>query len=217
MRKPPGLECRQRHSMDWNPDDRDRFLRHLDDARRKVQFVYAIALIGALALLLAFVGVALWKSRGIPKDPLGLLLGGIVLLMAVGWIVGQLRGVYLDLPPPPGKIVPGDFGRNEGLQIESRSEPGRHEFKLSIGSPPADPGEGHNLSFTLPLGEGSLPASDLPDETALNMAEALIAEGFDLERACRYVNPKYGTWSPLQRRAYALYLQAKLAERKKQS
>ena len=45
--------------MDWNPDERDRFLRHLDDAKRRIQVVYAIALIGALALLLAFVSVAL--------------------------------------------------------------------------------------------------------------------------------------------------------------
>lgn len=199
--------------MDWNPDDRDRFLRQLDKTRRKVQIVYAIALLAGLALLLAFVSVALWKSRGTPKDPLGMLLGGIVLLMALGWIVGQLRGVYLDLPAP-GKMVPGDFGQNEGFRMESSSQPGRHEFKLSIGSPPVEPAEGHKLSFTVPLGEGSLPASELPDETALNMADALIGEGFDLERACRYVNPKYGAWGPLERRAYALSLQAKLAERK---
>lgn len=202
--------------MDWNPEERDRFLRQLDEAKRRVQIVYAIALMGALALLVAFVSVALWKSRGTPKDPLGMLLGGIALLMAVGWIVGQLRGVYLDLPAP-GKIVPGDFGQSEGLKMESSSQPGRHEFKLSIGSPPSEPTEGHGLSFTVPLGEGSLPASELPDEVALNMAEALIGEGFDLERACRYVNPKYSALGPLEKRAYALYLQGKLAERKRQA
>jgi hypothetical protein len=206
--------------MDWNPDDRNRFLRQLDDARRKLQVVYAIVLIAALALLLAFVGFALWKSRGTPKDPLGLLLGGIVLLMVVGWIVGQLRAVYLDLPPPPGKIVPGDFGPNQGLQIESHSEPGRKEFKLSVGSPPAEPGHQESFSVTIPLGQSSiaaaeLPAAQLPDDAALNTAEALLQEGFDLERACRYVNPNYGTWDPPRQRAYALYLQTKLDERKK--
>ena len=28
--------------MDWNPDDRDRFLRQLDEAKRKVQIIYAV-------------------------------------------------------------------------------------------------------------------------------------------------------------------------------
>ena len=202
--------------MDWNPDDRDRFLRQLDNARRKVQIVYAIALIGGLALLLAFIGVALWRSRGTPKDPLGLLLGGIVLVMIVGWIVGQLRGVYLDLPPPPDKLVPGDFRHTEGLQIESHSEVGRKEFKFSLGSPPVEPGQSESVSFTIPLGEGSIRAAELPDEAALHTAEALLGEGFDLERACRYVNPHYSTWNPQQRSAYALYLQTKLTERKQQ-
>ena len=201
--------------MDWNPDERDRFPRNLDDAKRRIQILYAIALIGGLALLLAFVAVALWKSRDTPKDPLGMLLGGIALLMAVGWIVGQLRSIYLDLPAP-GKLVPGDFGQNQGFKIESSSEPGRKELKLSFGSPPVETAQSESVSFSIPLAEGSLAAAELPDETALHMAEALLNEGFDLERACRYVNPKYGAWNPLQRRAYALYLQAKLAERKQQ-
>ncbi len=203
--------------MDWNPEDRKRFLRQLDDARRRVQIVYAIALIGGLALLLGFVGVALWKTRGAPKDPLGMLLGGIVVLMAVGWIVGQLRGVYVDLPPPPGRIVPTEAGPSDKLQFESRSEPGRQEFRLSFGTPPPESAGAQNFSFTVPVGQGSLPADSLPDEAALNSAEALMSEGFDLERACRYVNPKYGSLNPLEKRAYALYVQAKLAERKQKS
>ncbi|MGH9509648.1 MAG: hypothetical protein ACRD2M_06915 [Terriglobales bacterium] len=203
--------------MDWNPDDRDRFLRQLDDAKRKVQAVYAVVLIGTTILLLTFLGYAFWKWRGQPLDPLALFLGGIFLLGFLVWVFGQLRAIYLDMPPPPGKLVPGDFGkseRGEGLKVETHSEPGRHEFKLSFGSQPAESAETHSASFTIPLAGGSIAATELPDEAALSMAEALMNEGFDLDRACRYVNPQYGTWNPLQRRAYALYLQGKLDERK---
>ncbi|MGH9651074.1 MAG: hypothetical protein ACRD3I_11465 [Terriglobales bacterium] len=203
--------------MAWNPDDRDRFLRQLDDAERKVQMVYAVVLIGTTILLLNFLGYAFWKWRGQPLDPLGLFLGGIFLLGFLAWVFGQLRAIYLDMPPPPGKLVPGEFGQtgpSEGLKIESHSEPGRHEFKLSFGSQPAEPGQKHSASLTIPLGGGSIAATELPDEAELNTAEALMNEGFDIERACRYVNPQYGTWNPLQRRAYALFLQTKLDERK---
>jgi hypothetical protein len=204
--------------VDWDPKDRDRFLRNLDEARRKVQIVYAVVLIGSTVLLLGFLGYAFWKWRGQPLDPLSLFLGGLFLLGFLIWVFGQLRGIYLDMPPPPGKLVPGDFNQTpgEGLHVETSSEPGRHEFKLSFGSAPAD-AETHSASFTIPLGGASLAVTELPDETALTMAEALINEGFNLDRACRYVNPQYGTWNALQQRAYALYLQDKLAERKRKS
>ncbi|MCI0355882.1 MAG: hypothetical protein L0099_12705 [Acidobacteria bacterium] len=200
--------------MEWNPGGRHRFLRQLDDARRRVQLVYAVVLIGTTVLLLSFLGYAFWKWRGHPLSPLGLFLGGVFL----AWVLGQLRAIYLDMPPPPGKLMPGDFGPtepSEGLKVESHSQPGRHEFKLSFGSPPAGPGQAHSASFTIPLGGGSTAATELPDEAALNSAEALMNEGFDLERACRYVNPQYTTWNPLQRRAYALSLETRLAARKK--
>jgi hypothetical protein len=201
--------------MPWNPDDRDRFLRQLDEAKRKVQIFYAIVLIGTTVLLLSLLGYAFWKWRGQPLDPLALFLGGFFLLGFLVWVFGQLRAIYLDLPPPPGKLVPGDFGQNEGLKIDSRNEPGRQGFSISLGAPPAEPGLVESATFTIPLAEGSLPATELPDEAALQMAQALLGEGFDLDRACRYVNPNYGTWNPLKKRAYALYVQTKLAEQKK--
>lgn len=204
--------------MDGDPKDRDRFLRNLDEAKRKVQIIYAAMLIGGTVLLLSLLAYAFWKWDGPGPDPLSLLLGGIFLLGFLIWVFGQLRGIYLDMPPPPGKLVPGDFNQvpAEGLKAETHSEPGRHEFKLSIGSAPAD-AETHSASFTIPLGGASVAVTELPDETALTMAEALMNEGFNLDRACRYVNPQYGTWNALQQRAYALYLQDKLAERKRKS
>ena len=204
--------------MDWDPKDRDRFLRHLDDAKRKVQILYAVVLIGSTVLLLSFLGYAFWKWRGQPLDPLSLFLGGFFLLGFLIWVFGQLRGIYLEMPPPPGKLVPGDFNQTpgEGLRLETTNEPGRHEFTLSFGSAPAD-AETHSASLTIPLGSASIAATELPDETALNMAEALMGEGFDIERACRYVNPQYGSWNALQQRAYSLYLHGKLEERKRKS
>jgi len=122
------------------------------------------------------------------------------------------------MPPPPGKLVPGDFSQTpgQGLKVESHSEPGRHEFKLSFGSPPAD-AQTHSASATIPITSGSIAATELPDETALQMAEALLNEGFTLERACRYVNPRYATWNAVQQDAYAVALKDKLYERKLKS
>jgi hypothetical protein len=201
--------------MDLDTKDRDRFLRNLDEAKRKVQLIYAVMLIGGTVLMLSFLAYAFWKWDGPGPDPQSLFLGGIFLLGFLIWVFGQLRGIYLDMLPPAGKLVPGDFNQTpgEGLRIETGSEPGRHEFKLSFGSAPAD-AEAHSASFSIPLASGSIAATELPDETALNMAEALINEGFALERACRYVNPRYATWNAAQQDAYATYLKDKLYERK---
>jgi len=55
-----------------------------------------------------------------------------------------------------------------------------------------------------------------PDDDALISAETYLSLGESLETICRYVEPRYGDWSPSERQAYRHGLRAALDERRSQ-
>lgn len=54
----------------------------------------------------------------------------------------------------------------------------------------------------------------LPDDAALERLQGELAAGADLDTACATIQPAYADWNWAARRAYRLYVESLLKERR---
>jgi hypothetical protein len=129
---------------------------------------------------------------------------GVAVLLALGWCVGQFTSL--------GARRRRRDGDGSMFVLNSEVVEGGQRWTFQFGSPAANSEptpEGGNdgllnfsQGFQVPL--ATLARDVLPDEHSLARLREELALGTSLDQACRSVQPAYGTWNGLQRRAFQL-------------